>query len=575
MSLDALTLWGLTRELSHSLSGGRVDKVLQPEKDELHLLIRNHGTTFRLVVSASSDLPRIHLSNQSKLNPLSAPMFCMLLRKKIVSGQVLSVTQPGMERIVQLAFAVRDELGQIVTLSLYIELMGRHSNILLVDEHGRILDSIKHVTREMSRVREILPGLNYTPPPPTGKLDPLDLDEAGWLTFWQNQPSEDPEKILANSIAGLSYQSAERMLLPLSGSSKTPEVLAKICFSAYRSIFAGDFVPRLLIDEKDQPLDFTLLPCPGLLSKEVESLSQAMETCYSERDLFLRIRERSARISLAVRIHLDRARRKLEKQQHTLSDTENADRYRLWGELLTTYQHLHVKGSKNIMLPDHYNSEETFIDIPLDPSKGPIDNAITYYKRYKKARTARELLKIQIEANREEIAYLESVEVSIHECREEASLAEIQEELVRTGYMKESKMKATRRLLQSKPMIFHAVDGTKILVGRNNRQNDELTLCTANSEDIWLHAQKIPGSHVLLRCAGSVPSEVALSSAALLAAWYSKAQGSSRIPVDYTLRKYVKKPNGAKPGFVVYTNQRTLYVTPSAEDISRLQKKTQ
>ncbi len=580
MPLDAFTLRALSRELHQRLAGGRIDKVLQPEKDEVHLVIRSQGVNYRLLLSSSAASPRVHLTEDVKPNPLSAPMFCMLLRKKLLGGQILSVAQLGMERILCISIRAANELGVDTQLTLHCEIMGRHSNIILTDENQRILECIKHVGEDRSRVREVLPGLVYQLPPPVDRMDPLAMDEEDFARLLSAGDPRPAAQYLAGHLAGLSLPTARLLaagalsdpdapLLRLEEAEKA--CLARYLAAQYRRLTEGVCQPLLICDPgQDAPLDFTAAPntlYPPDWAHPMSSLSAAMDAFYRERDRAERMRERTHRMQQVVTTVLERDYRKLDKQLRTLDGAERLQEYRLYGELLTAYQQLAKKGQHSVEVPNYYEEDQKPVSIPLDPTKGPLENANAYYKKYRKAKTALDLVKAQMAENQEEIAYLESVSLQLRQCASESEVQEIHQELVQQGYLKAGRQKGEKRLPPSRPLHYISEDGYDIYVGRNNQQNDQLTLRFARGDDMWLHTQKIPGSHVIVKAREGSVSSTALAQAILLAAWYSKAQGSSSIPVDYTRKKYVKKPSGAKPGFVIYTTQQTAYVTPEASQI--------
>lgn len=585
MPLDAFTLRALSLELSDRLVGGRIDKVLQPERDEIHLVIRSQGANYRLLLSSSAAAPRVHLTDTAKPNPLSAPMFCMLLRKKLIAGQILAVEQLGMERILQITVRSANELGVPTHLTLRCEIMGRHSNIILTDENEKILECIKHVDEEKSRVREVLPGLTYELPPPVDRMDPLSMDAGDFAQMLSEGDERPTDKYLAGHLAGLSAVTARFLAAGVLPEPDKPvfrlteserDALGRYLYAQYRALTAGESRPILLCDPAEPaPADFIALPntlYPEDWEHPAPSLSAAMDDFYRERDRNDRMRERTRHMLQVVNTVLERDYRKLDKQLRTLDGAEHMQEYKLYGELLTAYQFMVQKGMRSVEVPNYYEEDQALIAIPLDPTKGPLDNANTYYKKYRKAKTALDLVKAQMAENQEEIAYLESVALQLGQCSSESEVQEIHQELIAQGYIKAARQKGEKKLPPSKPLHYISEDGYDIYVGRNNQQNDQLTHRFARGDDLWLHTQKIPGSHVIVKTQGGTVSEQALGQAVLLAAWYSKAQGSSSIPVDYALRKYVKKPSGAKPGFVIYTNQQTAYVTPEAVQIRSMKQ---
>lgn len=585
MPLDGMSLHALARELNGLLAGGRVEKALQPEKDEIHLIIRSQYQNYRLVMSASANHPRVLITAQSKANPLQAPMFCMLLRKRLSGASVLSITQPGMERILEMRLLAADELGVKDELILRAELMGRHSNILLTDSSGRILDCIKHITEEKSRVRETLPGLSYTYPPAQDKRNPLELDAAGFASLLEAPLDKAISKHLADSLAGLALPTARALALgvledadmPLSRLSAPQRVqLAAHLAESFTKLDHAPLSPVLIQSGSGTPEDFAPFPLPLYpiaWQQPRDTLCAAMDEYYHLRDLAERMAQRTANMVHVVRQNLQRCQRKLAKQQESLNNAENMDQFRLYGELITVHQQQVKKGMTSITLENYYDPEGGTVCIPLDPARSAMENAQAYYTKYRKAQVASKLVHHQIEENEEEIRYLSDLELSLAQCGSEAEVQEIHEELVKAGYLRPGKVKGVKSLPPSKPLRFLSSEGYEIYVGRNNQQNDQLTLRTARKDDMWLHTQKIPGSHVIIRSRDGEISPQALSEAALLAAHFSKAASSSQVPVDFTRRAYVKKPAGAKPGFVVYTPHQTLYVTPQGERMEAILKR--
>jgi len=581
--MDGATLHFMVRELEAALCGGRVEKVLQPEKDELHLLIRNNRNNYRLVLSASANHPRAHFITQSKSNPLQAPMFCMLLRKRLIGAQVLSVSQPGPERILEMRFLASDELKDKIELTLRTEIMGRYSNIILTDSSMRILDCIRHVTDEMSRVRALLPGIAYEYPPAQEKADLFTLTANRIADFWETRPEHPVCKQIADCIAGLSLITArsiacsaladpEKRCGNLSNDEKLS--LTHAVLDYIDLLQDGEMKPVLVREnEWSAPTDFAGSPMalyPAAWQKPVESLSAAMEAYYDLRDASERSSQHTTNMLHVVRTNLQRCRRKLEKQEETLAGTEKMDQYRLFGELLTVYHDQVPRGAKKVDLPNYYDPENSLLSVPLDPAKGAMENARIWYAKYRKAQVASTMVHQQIADNTAEIDYLESMEANLTMITGDAEIQEMREELLREGYIKEKKDRGYKQLPASKPLHFRSSDGLDIYVGRNNVQNDRLTLKTARKADLWLHTQKIHGSHVILVCGeGEIPDN-SLEEAALLAAYYSQARASSQVPVDYTRKANVKKPSGAKPGFVVYTPHQTVFVSPTVEKMARI-----
>ncbi|HHY83254.1 MAG TPA: fibronectin/fibrinogen-binding protein [Clostridiales bacterium] len=584
MALDGILLFGLARELNNILANGRVDKIQQPEIDEIHLTIRNKGRNYKLLLSASASHPRIHLTNQSKQNPMVPPKFCMVLRKHLSGGRFISVRQPGMERILEIDFEVINEIGDLDKKSLIIEIMGRHSNIIMTDSDGKILDAVKHVDNSVSRVREVLPGELYHYPPTQGKTDPLSATaEEVSAKFTAAEKENIPENILSNAYTGLSKITAKEICRiaeersSRSASSTSPDEIAASFVDFISKVKDGMFEPTLLMDEEGKPKD--VLPMPyGLFPlnrlKKYPTFSEALDDFFIERDKTERIQQRTAYLNRVIKNNLERCLRKLEIQTEELDKAKNAEMYRLYGELITANIYRIPPGIDEISVPDYYQPDLPLITIPLDRYKTPAQNAQNYFKLYNKAKTVLSKQSLLIQDTREEINYLESVAQNLSICENEAEILEIKDELIKEGYIrdKDASGKARKQQPASKPYRFISSDGFEILVGKNNIQNDHLTLKIASSHDIWLHTKLIQGSHVIIRTGGQPVPETTLLEAANLAAYYSKGRSSANVPVDYCPKKNVKKPSGAKPGMVIYNQYKTIYVTPSEEMVKSMKK---
>ncbi|NLG37448.1 MAG: fibronectin/fibrinogen-binding protein [Clostridiales bacterium] len=574
MPYDGLTLGAAARELDRILSGGRVDRVSQPERDEIHIEIRSGGQNHRLLLSASARYPRAHLTREVKPNPLKAPAFCMALRKRLTGGRVVSVARHDMERVLEIELDVRDEMGAQSRVVLRCEIMGRHSNIILTGADGRILDSIKHVGEDKSRIREVLPGLAYAYPPPQDRIDPRGLD-AETLEALLSQG--DGAAALSARLAGLSRATVAAII---GGADSEPLPAAARREAALRlaeriaAVESGQISPVLVTDpstgEAVDFFPFISAAHPSKWQRPCTTLQQAMDEYYRRRDREDRMKERTAAMRDVVRRNLNRCERKLEKQRQTLLDAAHPERYRLWGELLTANLAQLRRGMRSVSLPNWYDPECAAVDIPLDPARDGVRNAQLCFKRYRKARVALELTRSQIEETEQEIAYLKGQLHNLNGCSTLAEAEEIAHELAAQGYMRPPRGGRRARQSRSAPLRYRSSDGYDIYVGRNNTQNDALTLRLARPDDIWLHTRQIPGSHVILRARDGSASDTAIAEAALLAAWHSSARDSSGVPVDYTARRNVKKPAGARPGMVIYTTHRTATVTPDAARVALL-----
>ena len=503
-------------------------------------------------------------------------MFCMLLRKHLGGGRVSAVTQVCGDRILEIQVENLSELGDQKTLRLVCEFMGKHSNLILVAPDGRIIDSARHVTYEISRVREVLPGLPYERPPAHGKL-PFDSLDEGALYSALRGLSGPLDRALAQAVSGLSRQSAQELALRALGRTdamlddETAAPAAQRIAALLR--YPPQAAPRIVLATDGTPLDLTPFPYQlyGALEQQpFDSLSLASDQFYRQRDLADRIQQKSAALRRVLRGNIARCEKKLALQLEALEGSRRMEEYRVKGELLTAAQGMARKGQKSVLLTNYYDPDCAQIQVELDERLSPAQNAQRYFKLYQKARTAQVLAAEQKEKTQEELTYLEGQLLNLDACEDEASLNEIREELEKQDYVRANhNRRQIKKLPPSQPLHMLSSGGRHILVGRNNLQNDKLTQ-TADPGETWLHAKDMPGSHVII--VGPDPDERTLLEAALLAARYSRGAASSQVPVDYTLRNYVKKPAGAKPGFVIYTHQRTLFVTPSEENLAGVRR---
>ncbi len=567
MPMDGVMLGFMARELDEALSGGRVDKVTQPEHDEIILTIRNRGENHALLISASANSARMHLTREKKNNPLEPPTFCMLMRKHVLGARVLAIRQIDGDRIAEIDFEALDEMGDYAVRTLVCEFMGKYSNLILTHRGGKIIDSVCRVTGEISRVREVLPGLMYERPPQQGKLGGASLTPEA-LARRLVQSGGPADRALQNAVAGLSPQTAREICLRAAGDSEirleetdAGELAARVC--ALMEGFPAMARPTLVMDGDGRAVDvtpFAYLTRAAFENRPMASLSEAQEAYFRTRDRAERIRQKAAALNRTLKNNIERCEKKLGLQLSALQDSERMEEYRVKGELLSASLYQLEKGMKAVELPNYYDENLAPLRIELDVKLSPAANAQRYFKLYQKARSARRLAAEQKQRTEEELNYLEGQLENLGKCGEEAELFEIRAELEREGYVKPSRNRREMKSLPpSRPLKLAASDGTVILVGKNNLQNDRLT-ASAQLNEVWLHAKDMPGSHVII--VGEGPSEETIGEAASLAAYYSKGREGSRVPVDYTLRRYVKKPSGAKPGFVIYTHQKTLYVQP-------------
>ena len=575
MPLDALCLTAVAGEVRAAVQGGKIDKIYQPTRDEVVLYIRGPAGNVRLLLSANPGHPRAHLTERNRENPEQPPMFCMLLRKHLQGARILELNQPPLERILDFRLETLDELGDRVERRLVLEAMGRSANLLLLDGEGRIVDCTRRVDGDLARgQRQLLPGLFYRQPPAVDKLNPFTLSPEELRLVLANPLGKAWDKLLLDSFTGLSPLVARELAFRAGGDS---EKLAAELEKLGKAVEENHFTAYLLVRE-GKPVDFTFLPVlqygPETESIPQESFSALLDDFFSDRESAERVRQRGQDLVKSVTSARDRTARKLGNQARELEATKNRERLRELGDILTSNLHLMEKGMPTFRTMDFYDPKGGEVDIPLDPLLTPQQNAAKYYKEYNKAKTAEEMLTIQIEKGEKELEYLNSVLENIALAEGEKDLQEIRQELTETGYLRRPKTAAKRaKKVSGKPMEFRSSAGLRISVGKNNSQNDLLTTKLAYKSDIWLHTQKIHGSHVILWLEGGEADAQSLTEAAQLAAYFSQARDGRKVPVDYTPVKYVKKPAGARPGMVVYTTYQTAVVEPDAELAKKLRVK--
>ena len=600
MAFDGITIANLTKDFSDRLSGGRIYKIAQTESDELFITVKlsyENAEKFgikqeKLVLSADASLPLAYLTDESKASPMTAPNFCMLLRKHIQNGRIISVTQPGgLERIIRFEVEHLDEMGDLRHKVLLIEIMGKYSNIIFTDEDNMIIDSIKHIPASVSSVREVLPGREYFIPS-QDKANPLTTtaDEFSSCVLSKGMPLF---KAIYSSYTGLSPIIAQEICYR-SGVDADKSAVAldtSESISVYRAfddvihlVKEGNFLPSIVYEE-GAPKEFASIPLtlygepesagsaadsdsPGRYSYEfTSSISDLLQKYYAEKNVVTRIRQKSVDLRKIVQTALERNVRKYDLQLKQMSDSEKKDKYRVYGELLTVYGYSAEPGAEKITVNDYNTGKD--VTITLDPTLTPAQNAKKYFDKYTKLKRTAEALEEQMKETKEAIDQLESIQTSLEIAQKEADLAQIRQELADSGYIKShvSGKNGRREKITSKPFHYLSSDGFDIYVGKNNIQNDELTFKMANGGDWWFHAKKIPGSHVVLLTGGKEVPDRAFEEAAALAAFYSKGKNQEKVEIDYVMRKEVKKPGGAKPGFVVYYTNYSMAISP---DISAL-----
>ena len=573
MPLDAIYLSALTAELKDKLVGGRIDKVQQPERDMLLLSLRTKGENLRLLLAAGTGNARVHLTESSFENPAEPPMFCMLLRKHLVGAHITAVYQPDYERLLIIELEGRDEMGFASQKKLVAEMIGRSANVILVDGEGRIVDCMRRMDFGGDAQRRMLPGMIYRLPPKQEKPPLLETDSAQRKTMIAGSDRQQSlDKWLLSSFAGLSPLVCRELAHRCGGSYDTlPELLD--AFSD--SVQAGDLRPTILYEE-GKPRDFSFMPIsqygPAVSCREEESFSKLLDSFYSQRDRAEQQRRRSHQLFKTVRTIRDRIQRKLASQTEELRRTEDRDEVRKTAELVTANIYRIKKGDRTLECVDYYDPECPVIRIALDPLKTPQQNAAALFKEYNKLKAARAHLTGLIEEGERQLDYLNSVLELLSLSETEKDISDIRRELIATGYLrKQGGSKADRSKGQA-PWRFVTDDGFEVLAGRSNVQNDELTTKTGRRTDYWFHTQHLHGSHVILRCNGLEPTELAVAQAAVIAAYYSQGREGGKVPVDYTMLRFVRKPSGALPGKVIYTDYKTIMTGADEALVKRLKK---
>ncbi len=579
MAFDGIVVANLVHELKQELQNGRIAKIAQPEADELLLTVKTPEGQKRLCLSASASLPLVYLTKTGKPSPMTAPNFCMLLRKHIGSGRIIDIWQPKLERIIHFTVEHLDELGDVCRKDLIVEIMGKHSNIIFCEEDGKIIDSIKHVSAQMSSVREVLPGRTYFIPDTMEKLDPLTVTEEAFIRALTSKPVP-LSKAVYTSFTGVSPVTAEEICF-VSGldSGVTPRELSDdVLRHLYRqfciylsAVKEGRFSPAIYYSGKE-PKEFSSLPLTHFSEytrKEYDSVSEVLESFFSEKNALTRIRQKSADLRHVVQTVLERSRKKYDLQVKQLRGTEKRDKYRIYGELINTYGYHLEPGAERLEALNYYDN--TMVSIPLDKTKTPQENAQRYFEKYNKQKRTFEALSRLTQETKEEIDYLESVQNALQIAATEDDLAEIKEELTAAGYMRRKGTKKKTKV-KNQPLHYISGDGFHMYVGKNNLQNEELTFHFANGGDWWFHAKQAPGSHVIVRTEGKELPDRTFEEAGRLAAYYSSMRNKDKIEIDYVERKHVKKPNGAKPGFVVYYTNYSLVIDSDISGIEEIKQ---
>ena len=583
MPLDAVCLQAIVQELRPQLLGLRIDKVQQPARDQVILLLRGNR---RLLLNAGANAPRIQLTELVRDNPAEPPMFCMLLRKHLVGARVADITQPSLERLVRLELDITDDFGQPGKRTLVLEAMGRRSNLILLDGEGRVIDCMRRVDADMSAARQVLPGLYYEPPAAVGRLPVTEETEAGFREkLSAGNPERQIDDFLLDHYFGISPLMARELAFRTTGETDShlfgldragEDRLWEELSEFISAVQENCFTPICLVKE-GRPFEFSCLPIRQYGSaaeqETSESCSALLDAFYEARERQERGRQRGADLIRTATTARDRLRRKLAMQEKDYAATQDRDRLRVCGDLITSNLYRMERGQSKLVCENFYDENCAETTIQLDPLLTPQQNAAKYYKRYTKAKTAEKYLREQMEIARRDLEYLESVLEEIQHAEAEQDFIEIRNELRDAGFLRKQGKSKKEPKRTARPWEFHTTSGIRVLVGRNNRQNDQLTCKEADHRDIWLHTQKIHGAHVILCTGGQAVDDDTIVEAAKLAAWYSQARESGNVPVDYTQVKNVKKPAGARPGMVIYNTCRTVNVTPDEELVKALRVK--
>mgnify|MGYP003287936665 FL=1 len=575
MPLDAICLQGVVGELAPQLTGSRIEKIQQPARDQIILLLRGSR---RLFLNAGANQPRIHLTEQLRDNPSQPPMFCMLLRKHLSGGIIESVRQEPLERVVTLTVLASDEMGERSRFTLVWEGMPRRANLILCDRDGRIIDCLRRVDLEAEQDRQVLPGLFYRLPTRQDKRSPLSVTEEEFAALLGRAAPDAPlDGWLLDTFTAISPLVARELTVRACGSTDAPVSQGNALWDVFsrwqRNVNENTFTPTL-IKRNGSLADFTYGPVTqyGTYAETeiYDSFSHLLDDFYEKREQAERVRQKGRDLLKTATTARDRVRRKLAAQEKELAACLDRDHLRICGELITANLYRMERGQSRLTAQNYYDENCADVDIPLDVRLSPQENAARYFKQYAKAKTAEKYLTAQLQRGREELQYLESVLQELAQAESEQDFNDIRTELTDGGYLRGRGKKQPGFQRASKPREFRSSAGLRILVGRNNRQNDRLTTKDADKRDIWLHTQKIHGSHVILCTGGAEPDEQSLMEAASLAAYFSQAQGSTKVPVDYTPVKFVKKPAGAKPGMVIYTTYQTLLADSDESLVKRL-----
>lgn len=579
MAFDGVVIADIVNDMKTRLVGGRIYKIYQPETDEINLVVKNLKTTFRLMLNASATLPLVYFLEENKANPAQAPNFCMLLRKHIGNARIVSVSQPGLERIIVIELEHLDEMGDLCRKKLIIELMGKYSNIIFVDDKDVIIDSIKRIGAHISSVREVLPGYDYVLPP-NEKYDPMTLTKDTFCQEILGKPISI-EKAIYSSITGFSKLVADEICYEagVDGDFSTDsladvnkEALWNVFSEVRRRIKEGDYAP-VIVYKQEEPIAFSAIPLrmyDDMTVQSFEDISELLREYYAKKDIYSRMHQKSTDLRKVLATAVERTSKKYDIQRKQLKDTDKRDKFRIYGELLQTYGYEIAEGDTKITVTNYYDGKE--LTIPLDPTLTAVENANRYFNKYNKLkRTCEASLKL-VEESKQTLEQLLTLQHSMEMATTEADLAEIREEMVLAGLMKAKPMKKNGvKKEESRPLHYISSDGFHMYVGKNNLQNDRLTFKFANAKDLWFHAKQMPGSHVIVKLEGAedVP-DATYEEAARLAAYYSSGKTSPKVEIDYTRRGNLKKPPQANPGYVIYHTNYSMVALPDIHGITEI-----
>ncbi|MBR5140579.1 MAG: NFACT family protein [Clostridia bacterium] len=572
MAFDACMMRAVLSDVWQRFPDAKIEKVLQPQNDEIDLVIHSGRDTGRLVFNAGPNAPRIQLTSIAKENPLKAPTFCMFLRKHLLGARIVGIEQPGFDRIAVFTLSCYDEMGFAVKRKLICEIMGKYANLVFCDEDLKIISALKFIDFSQSTVRQIIPGLRYTLPEPQKKTPAIEFSEQAFYKALAEYPKEKTaEKFIVGAFGGIATQISREIVYRASGDNDLPmseidtEKLKNVMLSWHKTLISGDYTPTVALDSEGKPIDYSYMDITylegGARINHFDSLSDLLDSYFSEKDRLEKIRQRGRDLITLISNAISRTERKLGLQRESLLESERGEDYKRNGDLITSNIYKITRGMDKVLCVDYYDESCPEIEITLDTRLSPAQNAQRYYKLYNKAKKAKEILTEQIKIWEGELIYLDSVRAFLDKAVIEEDINELREELYRSGYSSKMKNYLPQKKVRLTPMQYKTSGGYTLLVGKNNIQNDNLTFKIADKGDIWFHVKDMPGSHVIMQTEGKEPSEIDYTEAAEIAAYYSKATAGP-VAVDYTKVKNIKKPAGAKPGFVIYKTNFTAYVSP-------------